>query len=132
MRSYTLWRSAPFAALLVGSLLLEAKPGVAAPRAPSGSSELQTTRSAIRRLMLLAGRAESSRGGTIALARRQAETSGAKTTSAWLDWLPDFSLAVRRQVEHETDTDLSAPRWRFDFEGQIGLSLAKLRAIEVA
>ncbi len=56
----------------------------------------------------------------------------AGTTAAWLDWLPDFSVTVRRQVEQKTDTDLSAPRWRLDFEAQVALSLQKLSAIGAA
>lgn len=128
-----LLRRAPTLAILViTGLQLQASSGHAATPAFGQASALPAARTALSRLLQLAESADSRRGGQVALARRQADTSGARTTAAWLDWLPDFSVAVRRQVEQKTDTDLNAPRWRLDFEGQIALSLRKLNAIGVA
>jgi hypothetical protein len=128
MGTSALRRSSSLAFLLVGSIQL--RTGWAQAQAPeqSHASEIQAAHSAVRRLLDLGQRSESRNGGQIALAQRQADTSSAKSTAAWLDWLPDFSVAMRRQVEQETDTLLRVPRWRLDFEGQIALSLQKFRA----
>src|SRR6478736_1507022 len=132
MRYVSLRRSAVITLLLGGCVQLHAVPSYASLLAQDRSSELQGARAAIRRLLALGERAESQHGGQIALARRRTETSSAKTTNAWLDLLPDFSLAVRRQIEQQTDTDFSVPSWRLDLEGQISLSAPKLRTIDVA
>jgi outer membrane efflux protein len=132
MRQRLLRRPSALALLLM--LGLEFRPGSAHALAPErgGSPELQAARSAVERLLKLTERAESRRGGDLAIARRQAETSNAETTAAWLDWLPDFSAAVRRQVEQETDSDSSVSGWRLDFEGRLALSLRKLSATDTA
>ena len=116
-------------------LLIGLHCGIASADALPGSVdayEQQTARAALGRLLDLAERAESRRGGETAIARRRAETSDAMHTAAWLDWLPDFSIAVRRQVEQDVGSNSSAPRWRLDLEGQLLLSLPKLRATGTA
>jgi len=132
MMPHRLRRASALAALLVGVFPFHASSAAAVPLEQPNSSESHTARSAFRRLMRLAETAESRRGGGLSLARRQAETSGARTTAAWLDWLPNFSIAVRRQIEQGTGTNSDAPRWRLDFEGQLTLSLQKLHAAGAA
>ena len=130
MRDSSLQRST-LSILLLSSLLLCAGAGHASPD-QSPSSESGAARGAVRRLLQLGERAESQRGGEIALARRRAETNDAQRTAAWLDWLPDFSFAARRQVEQVTDAELNVPRWRFDLEAQLALTVPKLRAVDIA
>ncbi|HYP76084.1 MAG TPA: TolC family protein [Polyangiaceae bacterium] len=127
MRHYLVHRSSAFC-LLIGGLLLCSGPAQAQLPDRTHASELSSARAAVRRLVLLGERAEARAGGEIALARGRAETASARNTAAWLDWLPDFSSAVRRQIEQDTDTEFSVPRWRLDFEGQVALSLPKLYA----
>jgi len=132
MRRRPLHRSSGLILPFLVSLLFHTASGRASQAAQTSSAEPTPERAAIRRLLRLGERAESLGGGDIALAQRRADTSDAKTTSAWLDWLPDFSVAVRRQLEQETDTELNVPRWRVDIEGQLALSMPKARAIAVA
>ncbi len=93
---------------------------------------LDPSRTALRRLLLAESAQEERRGGDIALARRRYELAGAQTTDAWLDWLPDFSAALRRQIAKGSDPGASTPRWRVDIQSQAVLSLQKLATVASA
>ncbi|HEX3849337.1 MAG TPA: hypothetical protein VHW01_00135 [Polyangiaceae bacterium] len=99
---------------------------------PAEPTSLGSARATLLRLVQAASEVESSRGGGVALARRRYELTGAQATEAWLDWLPDFSVALRRQIEQDPEPGVGAARWRVDLQAQAALSLQKLAAVATA
>jgi len=59
------------------------------PRHASGADQPRLRARTLLRLVRAASEGESSRGGSVALARRRYELTDAQMSEAWLDWLPD-------------------------------------------
>src|SRR5882757_883603 len=78
---------------------------------------------ALDRMIDDALRASADLGGIVDLARRQGAVASAEAADAWLDWLPDFSVALRRRIDAKAE---AAPDgWRIDLYGNAVLSLEK-------
>lgn len=105
--------------------------GAEAP-APAVRTPVVAARAALTQLLARAESTAARAGGSVALAARQDEFAHAETVNAWLAWLPEFSLAIRRQFEQQTSGPADAPRWRIDIEGQAAFSLRKFAAASVA
>ncbi|HET9934317.1 MAG TPA: hypothetical protein VFQ35_26625 [Polyangiaceae bacterium] len=122
--------------LTLSVMLLGSAPALAAPSGerlpPSAADSLTASRTALRRWLERGESAEARRGGKVALASREYEVTDAKLLESWLAWLPDFSLALRRQYDRTSSGNVYTPRWRVDVEGQASFSLQKFAAASAA
>lgn len=119
--------------MLLGHAGAFAAPGEEPARTnPAGVPSVAASKAALAQLLDRGESAEKRRGGTVAVAAREYDVASAEIVDAWLAWLPDFSLALRRQYDSTASGNVFAPRFRIDVEGQAAFSLQKFAAASVA
>jgi hypothetical protein len=113
---------------------------VPSEHAPSRSPEaIERGHAALHAITQAARRAQTSEGGSIALATRRAQVDAAGAARGWLELVPDFTLVLRHESWHGVDGAWDRPAWWAEGEARaalspyvIALGLAAERATELA